>query len=73
MTYRYDLLIASMREASQAVTIAFVVAMLLLLARHAIRLAVDTPVLPVYFRNAMYTAGDLLLLFPIYALIIISA
>ena len=72
MTTRYYLLIHSMQQASEAVLLAFLFAMLLLLVRYAIRRAVDTPVLPVLFRTLMYNAGDILLIAPIYALIILS-
>jgi hypothetical protein len=72
MTARYELLIASMRASSEAVLITFLAAMFLLLARYAIRRTVDSPVLPVFFRDVMYNAGDILLLLPIYTLIIIS-
>ena len=72
MTARYDLLIASMRASSEAVLVMFLLAMFMLLTRLAIRRAVESPVVPVYFRKVMYNAGDLLLLIPIYTLIIIS-
>jgi len=72
MTARYELLITSMRASSEAVLIMFLLAMLLLLMRIAIRRAVQTPVLPVFFQRMMYNAGDLLIIFPVYALIIIS-
>lgn len=72
MTARYELLINSMRASSEAVLIVFVLAMSLLLTRWAIRRLVDTPVLPVFFKRVMYTAGDVLLIAPIYTLILIS-
>jgi hypothetical protein len=72
MTARYELLIASMRASSEAVLVMFLLAMLLLLSRLAIRRAVGSPLLPVFFRDVMYNAGDILLLIPIYTLIIIS-
>lgn len=73
MTARYELLITSMREASEAVLICFVFAMLMLIIRYAVRRAVDTPHLPDYFKTLMYNVADVLLLLPIYALIIVSA
>lgn len=72
MTARYDLLIESMRASAEAVLLMFMLTMLILLVRFAIRRAVTSPVVPVFFRDLMYNAGDLLLLFPIYALIVIS-
>lgn len=72
MTARYDLLIKSMQASSEAVLLMFLLALLLLLMRTAIRRAVDSPVLPVYFRDLCYNAGDVLFLLPIYALILIS-
>lgn len=72
MTARYELLIASVKASSEAVLVMFLLAMLLLLMRHAIRRAVTAPSVPVFFRDLCYNAGDVLLLFPIYTLIIIS-
>lgn len=72
MTARYELLLQSMRASSDAVLIVFVLAMSLLLTRWAIHRLMDSPVLPVFFKRVMYTAGDVLLIVPIYTLIIIS-
>lgn len=72
MTARYELLIKSMQASAEAVLITFLFAMLLLLVRYATRRAVDAPVVPVLFRHLMYNVGDLLLIAPVYALIILS-
>lgn len=72
MTARYELLIKSMQATAEAVLLIFLLAMLLLLMRTAIRRTVDSPVVPVFFRSVMYNAGDVLFLLPIYALIILS-
>lgn len=73
MTARYELLIKSMQASSEAVLITFLFAMLLLLVRHAIRRVVTAPAVTVFFRDMMYNAGDVLLILPVYALIILSA
>lgn len=72
MTARYDLLIKSMQASAETVLVMFLLAMLLLIARLAIRRAVDSPFVPVFFRDVMYNAGDVLLLVPVYALIVVS-
>lgn len=72
MTARYELLISSMRASAEVTLLMFAFAMLLLLIRYGIRTAVASPIVPVFFRNLMYNTADILLLFPIYMLIIIS-